>query len=156
MTIWRKKGRKLWIWGDRLLPGKTTGLGMWEASYNDTYRAVNMIPKDIMICDWHYDRADPTAAYFALKGLSVVTCPWKSPQTAVSQTQDMIRFRNESSPEMKDRFQGMLQTVWSDAGGFLRRDYAGQTKKDTKNSWDCLTAMTDEIARQAEPRGKGN
>src|SRR5688572_6139160 len=33
------KGRRLWIWGDRLLDGSITGLGMWEGSTNDTHRA---------------------------------------------------------------------------------------------------------------------
>jgi len=33
-----QKGRELWIWGDRLIDGKTTGIGEWEASYNNTYR----------------------------------------------------------------------------------------------------------------------
>jgi hypothetical protein len=150
------KGRSLWIWGDRLLPGKTTGLGMWEASYNNTERAIDLIPKDVMICDWHYERAEPTAAYFALKGLAVVTCPWKSPPTAVLQTQDMIRLRSDSAPEMKNRFQGMVQTVWSDAGAFLRRDYGAQTKSDAKNPWTCFTAMFDEIARQQAKGAKGN
>ncbi len=28
------KNRRLWIWGDRLIDGKTTGMGMWEASMN--------------------------------------------------------------------------------------------------------------------------
>jgi hypothetical protein len=152
----QEKGRSLWIWGDRLLPGKTTGLGMWEASYNNTDRAIDLIPKDVMICDWHYERPDPTAAYFALKGLSVVTCPWKSPQTAVLQTQDMLRFRSDSAPEMKDRFQGMVQTVWSDAGSFLRRDYGAQTNTEAKSPWNCFTAMFDEIARQQQKGTNGH
>ena len=40
------------------------------AATNQTYKveAVDLIPKDVFICDWHYERADPTAAYFALKG----------------------------------------------------------------------------------------
>jgi len=55
------KGRTLWIWGDRLLDGRTTGVGEWEGSYNNTFRAIDMIPQDVTICDWHYDRADYTA-----------------------------------------------------------------------------------------------
>ncbi len=51
----KQKGRELWIWGDRLIDGITTGLGEWEASYNNTYPAVDLIPKDVVICDWHYD-----------------------------------------------------------------------------------------------------
>jgi hypothetical protein len=42
-----EKGQELWIWGDRLLDGNTSGLGMWEASENDTHRAVDLIPKDV-------------------------------------------------------------------------------------------------------------
>ena len=37
-----------------------------------------MIPKDVIICDWHYERPDQTPVYFAMKGLSVVTCPWRN------------------------------------------------------------------------------
>src|SRR5262245_1794580 len=74
--------RQLWLWGDRLLEGKISGLGEWEASQNDTHAAVDLIPKDVVICDWHYNRAVPTAAYFALKGLDVVSCPWKNPEVA--------------------------------------------------------------------------
>jgi len=48
-------GRQLWLWGDRLLDGKASGLGEWEASVNNTHRAVDLIPSDIVICDWHYE-----------------------------------------------------------------------------------------------------
>jgi hypothetical protein len=33
-TICRSARRQLWLWGDRLLDGKLTGLGEWEASRN--------------------------------------------------------------------------------------------------------------------------
>jgi N-acetyl-beta-hexosaminidase len=118
-----EKGRQLWIWGDRLLDGKSTGMGMWEASYNNTYRAVDMIPKDVIICDWHYERADQTPVYFAMKGFTVVTCPWRNPDLAVQQAEDMVKFRQRATPEMKDRYAGMVQTVWSPAADFLKHYY---------------------------------
>ena len=120
----RAKDRRLWIWGDRLLDGKTTGLGEWEASINDTHRAIDLIPRDVLVCDWHYERPDPTAVYFAMKGFDVVTCPWKNAETALHQLEDMTRFRRQSAPAMRPRFQGMVQTVWSDVGAFLR-DFEG-------------------------------
>ena len=55
-------GRELWIWGDRLIDGKTTGIGLWEASLNNTHRAIDMMPTDVVICDWHYERAEPTCS----------------------------------------------------------------------------------------------
>ncbi len=115
----KEKGRTLWIWGDRLLDGKTTGLGEWEASMNGTSGAINLVPKDVVICDWHYDRAEPTGIYFALSGFPVVTCPWKNSRTATLQTEDVFRARMESAPVVRDHLLGILQTVWSGAEGFL-------------------------------------
>lgn len=127
--VWRirnhlaEKDRKLWMWGDRLLDGKVTGLGMWEASMNNTHRAIDMIPKDVFICDWHYERPDKTAVYFAMKGFNVATCPWRNPDVARVQVSDMISFRSESTPEMKAFFQGVILTSWSSAEGFMRNYY---------------------------------
>ena len=142
------QGRQLWIWGDRLLDGKTTGLGMWEASYNNTWRAIDLIPKDIVICDWHYERPDQSPVYFAIKGLQVVTCAYRKPEVSVSQVRDMERFRTSSTPAMKERFQGVMQTVWSDAARFLSTDYEGKAtgKTSTNNPWLSFQAMFDEIA----------
>lgn len=120
--------RILWIWGDRLLDGKTTGLGMWEASMNNTHRAIDMIPKDVFICDWHYERADKTAVYFAMKGFKVATCPWRDPDVARVQVNDMMSFRNESTPAMRENFQGIILTSWSSAEGFMR-DFNDQSKE---------------------------
>ena len=129
-----QKKRQLWIWGDRLIDGKTTGIGAWEASMNNTHKAVDMIKKDIVINDWHYERADPTPVYFAMKGLSVVTCPWRKPDLAVLQTQDMYRFRKYATKEMKDYYKGMMQTVWSDAGSFLDEFYGIKTAAEESPS----------------------
>jgi N-acetyl-beta-hexosaminidase len=142
-----QNNRQLWIWGDRLIDGKTTGLGIWEASYNNTYRAIDMIPKDVVICDWHYERADKTPVYFAMKGLHVITCPWRMPSLAVEQTEDMVNFRKESSAEMQDRFYGMMQTVWSDAASFMDGFY--NKKPDAKGGgntpWNTFTTLFDKI-----------
>lgn len=145
----KTKNRQLWIWGDRLLDGKTSGLGEWEASANDTARAVDLIPKDVFICDWHYERAEVSAVYFAMKGLKVVSCPWTNPRTALEQLHDMTRFREQSTPAMKGRFQGIVQTVWSDAGSFLR-DFRGHRqnedyKSGEKSAARCFIQLYDEI-----------
>ena len=118
-----EQDRRLWIWGDRLLDGKTTGLGMWEASMNNTFRAIDLIPKDVFICDWHYERPDKTAVYFAMKGFDVATCPWRNPEVARIQVQDMAGFRSGSTREMKEKFQGVILTSWSSTERFLRDYY---------------------------------
>ncbi len=145
-----QSGRKLWIWGDRLIDGKTTGIGEWEASYNNTYRAVDLIPKDVMICDWHYERPDQTPVYFAMKGLDVVTCPYRMAGNAVSQAQDMVRFRNNSTPEMKEHFMGMVQTVWSGAGQFLDLYYGRRVDKSENSPVKCFKALFTEVQNLSE------
>jgi N-acetyl-beta-hexosaminidase len=129
-----EKERHLWIWGDRLIDGKTTGMGKWEASMNNTFRAVDMIPKDVVICDWHYERPDQTAVYFAMKGLSVVTCPFRDPKAALLQLDDMYKFRQNSTPEMKSRFLGIVSTAWSGAGAFLKEFYQKDSGKNTDSN----------------------
>jgi hypothetical protein len=135
-----EKGRKLWIWGDRLLDGKTTGLGEWEASKNNTYRAIDLIPKDVIICDWHYERADQSAVYFAMKGFNVMSCPFRNSQAGVEQVQDMYKFRQQSTPEMKERFQGIVQTIWSRTDFFLKEYYGEDSTKtaDASTSSNCF------------------
>jgi hypothetical protein len=147
-----EKGRKLWIWGDRMIDGKTTGIGEWEASYNNTYRAIDMVPKDIIICDWHYERPDQTPVYFAMKGLNVITCPWGNPGNAVLQAQDMVKFRNYATPEMKDHYMGMMQTVWSGAGQFLDSFYGRKPDNGDNSPANCFKALFAEIKRLAETK----
>ena len=142
-----QKNRELWIWGDRLIDGKTTGIGEWEASYNNSYRAVDMIPKDVVICDWHYERADKTAVYFAMKGFQVITCPWRVPAYAIVQMNDMVRFRNESTDEMKPRFLGIMATTWMPTEVFLNGYYGIGPKTPVKEQtpWNCFKDMYKKI-----------
>ncbi|MEO6836961.1 MAG: family 20 glycosylhydrolase [Ginsengibacter sp.] len=144
-----EKGRHLWIWGDRLLDGKTTGLGEWEASMNNTYRAIDMIPKDVVICDWHYERADQTAVYFAMKGFKVISCPFNNADAGVEQVDDMYKFRQRSTPEMKERFQGIMQTIWNRNDFFLKEYYGEDSSKNTNenSSPDCFKKVFSSISQ---------
>jgi hypothetical protein len=120
---------------------------MWEASFNNTHRAVDMIPKDIVICDWHYERLDKTAVYFAMKGFKVVTCPWRKPSVATEQVGDMVKFRQQATIQMKDRYHGMVQTVWSPVEEFLD-GYYGRRKDEQageNTAWNCFKVMYDSI-----------
>ena len=126
-------GREMMIWGDRLLDGRTTGLGEWEASYNGTWRAIDMIPKDILICDWHYNRADLTGLFFAMKGLPVVSCGWNDPVTSVQQVKDMIQFRSQTTRMTAGKLQGYVHTIWTSTDNLLK-EYYGKVDNDKKKS----------------------
>jgi len=139
------KNRQLWIWGDRLIDGKTTGIGAWEASMNHTSEAIDLIAKDVMICDWHYNKPFQTPVLFAMKGLSVITCSWNKPDCAVAQVQDMFRFRQKTSFQLKDRYQGMMQTVWSGAKSFMDEFYE-TNPTEMENESSCFKRLFSEIA----------
>jgi hypothetical protein len=70
---------EMMMWGDRLIDAEKIKYGRWEASANGTAGAVDLIPKDIVICDWHYE---PREAYesvpmFLRKGFRVWPASWK-------------------------------------------------------------------------------
>lgn len=123
-----KSGRTLWMWGDRFLDAETTGIGKWEASANQTAPAIHLVPKDIVICDWHYEVAHPTAPLFALHGFNVVSSPWRRASVALRQLDLMRAVRQNSSPAVASRLQGMLQTTWVGFGGFARAYFGEEIK----------------------------
>jgi len=137
-----KNGTELWIWGDRLIDGKTSGIGMWEGSFNNTWPAVDMIPKDVVICDWHYVKAVPTAPYFAQKGLRVVSCPWRKADVALQQLDDMKNFRQQSPSPMNQKFLGVMHTVWTPAKSFLNRWKEGEKPENGLSDIACFKALS--------------
>jgi len=132
-----QSNRTLWIWGDRFLDGETTGIGEWEASKNGTAPAIHSVPKDIVICDWHYNTAHATAPYFALEGFNVVSSPWRRSSVALRQL-DLIRsVRLNSAPAVAARLQGMLQTTWCGFGAFARAYFGEEIR-----SVEAMEAVT--------------
>jgi hypothetical protein len=66
------------MWGDRLFDGKKYNWGKWEAAKNGTAPALEMIPKDIILCPWHYElkEAYPSIPLFVDKGFRVLPAGW--------------------------------------------------------------------------------
>ena len=129
----RMRGARFMIWSDRLLDGSrdATGYGEWEASNSGTHRALPLIAKDVIMCDWHYNAAEQSAVQFALNGFDVITCGWKKPDVTRDQLRDMVRFRANSSRATKPHYLGFMQTVW---GGFPRflKDLHGDLKHESE------------------------
>lgn len=144
-----ERNQELWIWGDRLIDGRATGIGEWAASYNDTYRAIDLIPRDVVICDWQYDEDNQTAVYFALKGLRVVICAWNRPKVAVSQVEDLYRSRALSGKTIRGRFYGIAETIWSSPVQFLNGYYDKTPNASTgdNTAWNTFRVMFDKIGQ---------
>lgn len=113
-------GCRMWMWGDRFLDGKATGIGKWEASENGTHPAVDQVPKDIVICDWHYGKAHETPRFFAEKGFEVVACPWRKSDVALGQLAHVRSLRTGPDRAVARRALGMVQTTWCGFSSFAR------------------------------------
>ncbi len=103
----RSRGASLLIWADRLLDGKATGYGAWEGSRNRTHAALAGIPRDVILCDWHYDEREsyPSLAILAGQGFRVWPTVWKQPATARV-------FLAEARARRDPRILGALATIW--------------------------------------------
>jgi hypothetical protein len=118
--------REMWMWGDRFIDGTTTGLGEWEASENGTAFAINLVPRDIVICDWHYDSVPATATRFAVEGFRVLYAPWRLTPVALGELDLIHSIRSHADATIAPRMLGVLQTSWGSAADFIRA-YNGET-----------------------------
>jgi hypothetical protein len=103
----KKRHVEMLMWGDRLIDSKKINFGEWEASMNGTAAAVDMIPKDIIICPWHYEPRDeyPSIPMFLSKGFRVLPASWKDVEASAA----LIEYsRKQASPKML----GHLFTTW--------------------------------------------
>ncbi|MDT8302930.1 MAG: family 20 glycosylhydrolase [Sedimentisphaerales bacterium] len=95
------------MWGDRLIDSKQISYGKWEASANDTAKAVDMISKNIIICDWHYElrKEYESVPMFLQKGFRVWPASWKKIDAAMA-------FVDYSKRHGNARMLGHLNTTW--------------------------------------------
>ena len=107
------------MWADRLLDDKKLGYGKWEASANGTAGAVDNIPKEIILCDWHYEtRKDgyPSVAYLQEKGFRVLPSSWRNKDAALA----MLR---EARAKATPRMIGHICTTWTSAQAVSSRSW---------------------------------
>jgi hypothetical protein len=103
----KKRKVEMLMWGDRLIDAKKYNWGEWEASKNGTAPAVDLIPKDIIICPWHYELqpAYPSIPMFVEKGFRVLPASWKKLDASRALIQYSLK---QESPKML----GHLFTTW--------------------------------------------
>ncbi len=148
----KKRGRTLWMWGDRLLDGKATRTGEWEGAINGTHHAIDAIPKDIIICDWHYDKTFTTPELFAERGFRVVASPWRKTDVALGQLQLLRDMRSSRDRAYARNGYGMLQTTWCGFTPFVKT-YFGELQKpsrDAAEAVDCFRVLFAEIRKQGK------
>jgi hypothetical protein len=102
-----KRKVEMLMWGDRLFDAKKYNWDEWEAAKNGTAPAVDLIPKDIIICPWHYERKEayPSIPMFMDKGFRVLPASWRK----LDATKALIMHNQKlASPQLL----GHLFTTW--------------------------------------------
>jgi hypothetical protein len=104
----KARGVRMLMWGDRLIDGKATGMGEWEAATNGTAPAVDLIPKDIILCPWHYNKraAYPSIPLFLAKGFRVLPAGWNKPDAVAALIDYALAQKNPG-------VLGYMATTWS-------------------------------------------
>jgi hypothetical protein len=104
----KKRGLQMIMWGDRLIDAERYDYGEWEASKNNTWPAIYMIPKDVIIADWHYEARDsyPSLSLFLAKGFRVLPTSYKEVEAS-------RRLIEQSQALKHPGILGHLFTSWS-------------------------------------------
>ncbi|MGD9633607.1 MAG: family 20 glycosylhydrolase [Pirellulales bacterium] len=110
-----KRGLTMLMWADRLIDGDRWNMGEWEASKVGTAAAIDKIPRDIILCPWHYEprEAYESVPYFMEQGFRVLPASWKN----VDASNALIRYSRDHKRD--DFLVGHIFTTWSGRGGQL-------------------------------------
>jgi hypothetical protein len=110
-----KRGVEMLMWSDRFLDSRVIKYGTWEASATGSHRAIARVPKDIIMCDWHYELSEeyrglekpyPSVELFQEQGFRVLPSTWRKPEAGV----ELIRASRRGAT---DKMLGILFTGWS-------------------------------------------
>ncbi len=111
-----KRKLTMLMWADRLLDDSKLGYGKWESSQNGTAGAIDRIPKDIVLCDWHYEvrrQGYPSIAFLQERGFRVLPSTWRNKEAALA-------VMGEARRSATDRLIGHVCTCWVNAASFCR------------------------------------
>ena len=97
------------MWADRVIGVKYQGTSQYDNSTNDLSLAIDLIPHDIVMCDWHYEgkQSYPSVPFLIEKGFHV----WPSGFQPLAASRAFSDFsRAQKSPLLL----GYLCTTWNE------------------------------------------
>lgn len=105
--IVKTKGMEMLLWGDRLLDASAMGYSEWEASKNGTHTALDLVPRDIIVCDWHYGKqaSYPSVPFLMKQGFRVWPSGWQP-------LDNTLAFSAYARQQKGPRLLGYLCTTW--------------------------------------------
>jgi hypothetical protein len=103
-----QKSAKLMLWGDMLLAREESNDSAANAASLKEARSTRAaLPKDAIICDWHYEPAKPadykSLGVFKEAGFKTIACTWFNPENIHTFAQ---------AAKQNDAL-GLLQTTWA-------------------------------------------
>ncbi|MBO1512765.1 family 20 glycosylhydrolase [Metabacillus bambusae] len=109
----KERGVEMFMWGDRLNDSAKLGYDQWEGDTFGTHKAIDLIPKDIVMMDWHYEKLDeyPSIRNFIEKGFTVIPACWFKTNAAIDFFNESKRQAQEQGSE--DKMPGMVVTSWN-------------------------------------------
>jgi len=133
-----KRGMTMLMWGDRLLDKKALNMGDgWEASDKGTAGAIDRIPKDIIICDWHYSAQEsyPSIDVFIDKGFRVWPASWKNETAGLHMVE-------RAKADTTGKILGYLGTSWVVHPGHFAQALLGEGDPETLKDRAAPAAKT--------------
>jgi hypothetical protein len=119
--IVKEKGWQMMMWADRLNNANAFGYHPWEGDILGIWRAIDMIPTDIILADWHYDMNEKGfAGIEALieKGFTVLPAGWRSLKQTRFLLEEAQKYKQSAGEKgFKGDMAGMMITCWSEATG---------------------------------------
>ena len=116
--IVKEKGWKMMMWGDRLNNAEAFDYHAWEGDIWGTWKAIDMIPKDIIITDWHYEineKGFPGIEAFIKKGFSVIPASWKELKQTRFLLEEALKYKKSAKEKgYSGELAGMMVTCWSE------------------------------------------
>jgi len=134
------------MWGDRLLDDKEMKYGEWEASRNGTAAAIDFVPKDVVMCDWHYEarEAYPSVPFFERRGFRVWPSSWRNQPAALA----LLKYARQNAGE---KLCGHLCTTWTGSAQ-VARVLLGETDASLKQASEIIETMRACLTKMAEEK----
>ena len=97
------------MWADRVIGAKFQGQSKYDNERNDLSACIDLIPRDIIQCDWHYEGRTnyPSVPYLAGKGFRV----WPAGFQPVGAARALSDF---AKGQQDERVIGYLATTWNE------------------------------------------
>jgi len=117
--IVKEKGWKMMMWADRLNNAEAFGYHAWEGDIWDTWHAIDMIPKDIILAAWHYEMNEKgfTGILDKLeRGFTVIPASWKKLKQTRYLLDEALKYKKTAEEKgYKGELAGMMVTCWTEA-----------------------------------------